>query len=153
MSLARKLALIKRAASIALLLCFLLPLSRCDGHVDPGTGVQGADTVTTGFSLLLDFAHGLAASPFESILCMLAVIAVFMGPLCTLALRKGWELLLCLCGAVLAWHALGAWVFVMGHPMPGGWLACGCWCAIALVSLVELVAYGRRRFAPSARTG
>ncbi|HEU4775619.1 MAG TPA: hypothetical protein VFS95_02270 [Telluria sp.] len=145
---ARSLALIKRAAAIVLLLCFVLPLSKCDGQIDPASGLQGADTINYGFSLLLEFAHDTLTSPWQAIAGMLAVIAVFIGPFCTLFLRKAWEPLLSLCGAVLAWNALGVWVFMLGHPMAGGWLASACWIVIAIVSALELWDYRKRHPAP-----
>lgn len=147
---ARPLALIKRAASIVLLLCFVLPLSKCDGQIDPVSGLQGPDTIHYGFSLLLDFAHDMETSPWTAIAGMLAVIAVFIGPCCTLFLRRAWQPLLSLCGAALAWNALGVWVFVIGKPMAGGWLASACWIAIAMVSALQLWDYRKRHPAPLA---
>jgi hypothetical protein len=40
-----KLVLVKRAASLLLLLCFVLPLSKCEGRIDPDTGIRAADTI------------------------------------------------------------------------------------------------------------
>ncbi|HEY0065145.1 MAG TPA: hypothetical protein VGC21_23705 [Telluria sp.] len=148
-----RLSQVKRIASWLLLLAFVLPLSKCTGRVDPDTLVQSADTVNYGFSLLVEFARGFELRPFDAVRGMLAVLAVFFGPLCTLAMRPLWEPLFCLAGAVLAWYALAVWVFLIGHPMPGGWLACACWVAVVLVSVAQLWTYGKRRFTPLARQG
>lgn len=144
-----KLALVKRAAALLLLLCFVLPLSKCEGRIDPDTGIRSADIVYYGFGLLAEFARRADSGLVERLMGLLAVSGVFALPLATLALRRAWEPIACLVGASLLHYPLLLWVFIAGDPMFGGLLTCACWLVILVVSLLQLWGYRKRRGAMS----
>jgi len=137
-----RLVLVKRVAAWLLLLCFVLPLSKCEGRADPESGVQAADTIFYGFRLLIEFAQ---RSPLDEAAGVLAVLGVFMLPLLSLALPKAWEPIVCIGGAVLLYQPLTLWIYVFGRPMFGGLLATACWIAVLLVSCLQLWGYRKRR--------
>lgn len=140
-----KLVLIKRVAAWLLLLCLVLPLSKCEGKVDPDSGIRAAATVHYGYAMLTEFAQSVGQGPFDAAMGVLAVLGVFMLPLLSLALRKAWEPVVCIIGAGLLYQPLVFWVYVMGRPMFGGLLASACWIVILLLSCLQLWGYRKRR--------
>lgn len=156
------LGLIRKIASLLLLLCFVLPLSKCESkmHTQPEAQSQTANSPSkqnesaseavkgnSEATVKVDFlyAYVLLRDGWEDVqknktmassLTMLAVLAVFFLPCALLALKEKPQAIITLLASVPAGFALFMWVLVWGTPQAGGVLAIICWISLLLVSLV-----------------
>lgn len=143
---------IRRMASVLLLLAMVLPLSKCAGKVDPGTGKAAADIVFYGYRMIADGFATLGAPTVADLASLLALLTVFLLPLGALLLRPTWQAPILVVASVPASHFLYHWVLVFSStPMAGGLLAGACWIAITVSSLAEL--WGRHRSRGAGRIG
>jgi len=148
------LSLIRKIASLLLLLCFVLPLSTCESkrqpqqEVQPPTQSQAGNTQTVqenvakdkslyGYVLLSDGWDDLRKNKTPaSSMTMFAVIIVFFLPCCLLTLREKVQAIISLLASVVASYVLFIWVFFCGTPRVGGMLAITCWSSLFLISLI-----------------
>jgi hypothetical protein len=137
-----------RLASLLLLVCFVLPLSKCQTKEDPGPGpapkAANAPTYLYGYQMALDEQARLDLS--ASNLPTLAGLAiVFVVPALALLIKQRWQAPVLAVAAVPAFYFLYYWVIVFGDAQLGGLLALECWGFLAAVSVVTLWLRWRRR--------
>jgi len=143
---------IRRLASILLLLAMVLPLSKCTGKVDPGTGKAAADTIFYGYQMISAEFAALSEPSWSGIAALLALSTVFLLPAGTMLLRATWRAPILLIGSAPATHFLYYWVLAFpSMPLIGGLLAMACWATLILTSVIEL--WRRHRFRQAAAIG
>jgi len=130
----------KKIASLALVACFLLPLSQCaqkgPAEAQPTTTVrtamQGVDLLQAGRDDLEAgrVAHGLAM--------LLAVFNVFFLPAACLGLPERLQAAICLIASLGAAWWLYVWVFMFTQPQIGGLIAAACWAVLLSTSSFTL---------------
>lgn len=146
-----QLAWIKRLASLLLLVCLFLPLSKCEGKADPDSGKPAADTIYYGAKLIASGLQEASTSSIGDLGYLLVIIAAFLLPAASLAARGVWEPLTVLVGSAFAGHFLYYWVIAIPHhAMIGGILAIAAWVVLVLVSVSQLLVWRRRRVTPPA---
>ena len=128
-----------RLASWLLLVCFVLPLSRCDSKEEvpvAGTAMAAAPPV---------YLHGydivrVGTAP------LLAALAVFFMPFFALFFRERRQSLILIGTAFPALYMLYHWMIDWGSvPQIGGILATECWLFLLLLSVLQLRAGGQAR--------
>lgn len=135
---------IRKLASILLLLAMVLPLSKCTGKTDPGTGKAAADTVFYGVEMISNGFAALAEPTLADIGALLVLLTVFLLPVGVMLLRASWQAPILLVGSAPASHFLYYWVLVFpSTPLIGGLLAVACWTVLIVTSAIEL--WRRRR--------
>jgi len=130
---------IRKLVSVLLLLAMVLPLSKCAGKVDPGTGKAAADTVFYGVQMIADGFAALGEPNLADVGSLLALLTVFLLPVGTLLLRASWQAPILLVGSAPASHFLYYWVLAFpSTPLFGGLLAMACWAVLVATSVIEL---------------
>ncbi|SHH01946.1 hypothetical protein [Massilia sp. CF038] len=141
----KHLGAIKRIASLLLLVCIFLPLSKCDGETNLATGKQDPDKVFYGSELIQSSVEDLATGSTRDLGFFLIVLTVFLAPVATLAARRFWEPLLLLAASGFAGYFLFYWVIAIpNHVMIGGGLAIAAWLVLIMVSIAQLIELRRR---------
>lgn len=152
------LSLIRKISSLLLLLCFVLPLSKCESKMQQQKEAQSQtandqakqneagkeavkevakDNLLYGYVLLIDGWEDVRKNKtLASSATLLAVLTVFLLPCVLLVLKEKPQVIITLLASVLAGPALFFWVLVWGTPQAGGVLAILCWISLLLVSLI-----------------
>ncbi|MFZ6678950.1 hypothetical protein [Undibacterium sp. Tian12W] len=152
------LSLIRKISSLLLLLCFVLPLSKCESKMQPQKEAQSQtandqvkqneaaknvakeavkDDLLYGYVLLMNGWEDLRKNKtLASSVTLLAVLSIFFLPCVLLVLKEKPQVLITLLASMLAGPALFFWVLVCGTPQVGGVLAIICWISLFLVSLI-----------------
>lgn len=154
------LAWMTRLASLLLLVCFVLPLSKCtakqEAPVIPSPSEQTArkqEPVSLsppayqylyGYQMALDDNAKLDLSP-SNWWTLGGLVIVFFVPAMALLLKPHWRAPVLLVGAVPAFYFLYYWVIVFGDAQLGGILAIECWAFLGSVSAVSLLLRWRQR--------
>jgi len=128
----KALAWIRRVASIALMLCFVLPLSTCAQKADPADTAKAAlqpPSTLHGFDLVKQGWNDLGAGKTSDGIAMLfAVFAVFFRPAAVLVLGARMHAACCLLASPASAFLLNSWVFWFSTRAEiGGLLAVACW--------------------------
>jgi hypothetical protein len=128
----RALLLIKRIASIALALCFVLPLSRCQEKVDPAGRAPTAASSMRGLDLAKEGWREVQAGKMsDGAGMLLAVFAVFFVPIVCLKLGERVQAVICLLGSLVSAFFLYFWVFAFSTRAEfGGFIAVACWAVL-----------------------
>lgn len=138
--------LLRRIASLLLLICMALPLSNCKGLSAPEGGKAPVVSVLSAGSLIESAAIETPQPLLDRIAMGGMVLCIFVLPALLLLAPVLWQGLLTLAVAVPSMYVLFAWVFVLSsEPMIGGWLAAGAWIVLVGVSIAQLAAIYRAR--------
>lgn len=149
------LSLIRKIASILLLLCFVLPLSTCTikakAKAESQTQAQAASNseaieqeVTEDSSL---HGYDIMQSAFDNFkegeatggsMTLLTVLLVFFLPFGLLRLKETPQAIITFFASIGAGFALFFWLFFGRTPQIGGVLAIVSWCSLFSLSLVVL---------------
>ncbi|MCH8622602.1 hypothetical protein [Undibacterium sp. TS12] len=142
--------LIRKVASVLLLLCFVLPLSRCESAkekrapeqaaVTAQVKKQGTDTYVDGYlypyKLTEQAWKQLQTDELPSGLKDLLLLALtFFLPTALLAAKEKTQIISTTVAALPAAFALFIWVFLWGNPETGGLIATACWSLLTLLNL------------------
>lgn len=128
---------VRLISALLLLLCFVLPLSKCTTARSTNQYAAPLDTYIYGYAMakqgLRDIEHGQTLDGFK----LLGVIfTVFFLPIVILIVALKWRLLLTVVGSVVTGYALCLWVLVL-NPQIGGLLALGSWLALLVSAIWE----------------
>lgn len=136
----KTLTLIKKIAALLLLVCFVLPLSRCSTK----TEVQGHTKVSESYTYAYQIAQeGLAEKNLKS---LSAVFIVFFVPAICLGLKARAQATIYFFSAFVSAYCLYGWVFVFASsPESGGILAMLCWAILFGISCKTLCELYRSR--------
>jgi len=136
---AKILTLIKKAAAILLLVCFVLPLSRCSTK----TEVEGQTKVTD--STMYGYEIAARACGDKSLITLLAVSVVFFVPAVCLGLKARPQAVVYFLSSFASAYILTGWVFVFATRAEiGGILAVICWAILFGLSCKTLWGLYRR---------
>jgi hypothetical protein len=138
------LAWMTRIASLLLVVCFVLPLSKCQTKEDPGPSAASAPTYLYGYQMALDEQANLDLRP-SNLPTLAGLAIVFVVPALALLIKQRWQAPVLAVAAVPAFYFLYYWVIVFGDAQLGGLLALECWGFLAAVSVVTLWLRWRRR--------
>lgn len=133
-----------RLASLLLVVCFVLPLSKCQMKEDPGAAAAKAPTYLVGYQMALD-EQARPDLRVSNLPTLAGLAIVFFVPALALLLRQRWQAQVLATAAVPAFYFLYYWVLVFGDAQLGGLLALECWGFLAAVSVVTLWRRWRRR--------
>jgi len=153
------LSLIRKIASVLLLLCFVLPLSTCSFKPDKATSSSSKEAAASSAEENAQqtkkdeslYAYEIVKTAFDDLrkdeltggsLTMLAVFVVFFLPCCLLGLKEKPQAIITILAAIGAGFTLFFWVFFGRTPQIGGMLAIMCWSSLLLVSLIYSVRWG-----------
>lgn len=134
------LAWMKKLASILLLVCFVLPLSKCESKQEMASYLYG-------YQMALDERGELDASSANMSTLVLLVIVFFL-PAISLLLAERWQAPVLLGASFPALYALFGWVIALATaPQLGGILAIECWLFLMATSASTLWFrwFGKRR--------
>lgn len=133
-----------RLASLLLLLCFVLPLSKCQMKEDAGPPTANAPTYLYGYQMALDERARLDLRA-ANLPTLGGLLVVFFVPAMALLLRQRWQAPVLVGAAAPALYFLYYWVIVFGDAQLGGILALECWAFLGAVSAVTLWRRWRQR--------
>ncbi|MBC3917877.1 hypothetical protein H8L32_10365 [Undibacterium sp. CY18W] len=160
----RNLSLIRKVASLLLLICFVLPLSKCESAKEPVT--ESAEKPVTAKtpvketskdSVYVDgylYPYKLAQQGLNRIqegtlgfgmLDLLEIVIVFFLPFILLFVREKPQTIITAVASVFVGFPLFFWVFFWGNPEWGGILAVICWIVLLAISLITLFQWWRQR--------
>lgn len=133
-------ALIRKISAILLLLCFVLPLSKCTTTKTTETGkAVVADEYQIGYKVVQKgFTQIENGDISTGLIQLLAVVNVFFLPLICLGLREKLQIPIHLIAGISAGYFLFIWVFLT-TPLYGGILALACWVMLFSMSIVVLI--------------
>jgi hypothetical protein len=147
-----RLAWMKKAAALLLLVCFVLPLSKCTPKMEEGPVVSDPQvSYQYGYLMALDGLDHIDEGGDAGYLLALAI--VFFVPAIALLLKESWQSLIQFGAAFPALHVLYGWLFVMfSEPQIGGILAAECWLFLLTASASTLwsTLRGRRKLRAAA---
>lgn len=122
-----RLAWLKRLASMLLLVCLVLPLSKCESKKEVAGVTQVQVSYLYGYQMARDGVGDVAKGKLDAVPGLLFLIIVFCVPALSLLLKEGWQSLVQLCAAFPAMFALYGWTLLGRTPQIGGILAAECW--------------------------
>jgi hypothetical protein len=146
-------SLIRKIASVLLLLCFVLPLSTCSFNADvkQANGETSASAIDASKSVKpaenqnkVLYATQILRSAWDelqegnfsnAIANVLAVVNVFFLPCALLALKEKPQTLISFVASFTAGYILFLWVFFGRTPQIGGVLAVICWASLLVISM------------------
>ena len=139
------LSFIRKVASILLVVCFVLPLSKC-------TTKMGADRNTTSTDYFYEYEMAVQGwtevkqgKTLNGLAVLLAVFNAFFLPFSSLKLNEKYQVLIHFLGSFSAAYILFFWVFVFSEgPQIGGLFTIGCWGVLFFSSVLGLIGYGHR---------
>ncbi|MFZ6653754.1 hypothetical protein [Undibacterium sp. TJN19] len=156
-------SLIRKIASVLLLLCFFLPLSTCSFKSEPkqGTDAVGAsvadanktakpaenqDNVLYATEMLHSGWEELKEGNFSNaIVNFLAIVTVFFLPCAVLAVKEKPKAIISFVASFPAGYILFFWVFLGRTPQIGGVLAVICWASLLVISVLTMLNWWRLR--------
>jgi len=133
-----------RLASLLLLVCFVLPLSKCQMKKEPGPAAANEVTYLYGYQMALD-DHARLDLRASNLPTLGGLLVVFFVPAMALLLKQKWQAPVLVIAAGPALYFLYYWVLVFGDAQLGGILALECWAFLGAVSVVTLWRRWRQR--------
>jgi hypothetical protein len=131
-----RLAWMKKLASLLLLVCFVLPLSKCSAKQEVSEAPPAQDIYRYGYQMVLDSVANAGSD--DALLILIAVTIVFFVPAMSLLFKERWQPLVQLGAAFPALYFLFCWMFIYSTPQIGGILATECWLFLLTVNAVTL---------------
>ncbi|MES2300336.1 MAG: hypothetical protein V4582_25095 [Pseudomonadota bacterium] len=134
-------AIIRKIASFLLIVCIVLPLSKCESKLDPGQKKTVAtDTYFYPYEIAADNAKDLGKDRTpEALIMLVALAATYLLPLATLKASARTQATAIVVGAPLALWVIGVWGFGMSRtPQSGALLAAACWICLFVISIRAL---------------
>lgn len=139
------LALIKKAASILLVVCFVLPLSTCT-HKPEADGKVATESHLYGYEMAIMDLDEVRAGKYDTLFGVLMAISVFFVPVISLAFHERLQSLIVFAASFLSAYFLLIWVFVFSTKVEvGGWLAVLCWAVLFAESATTVTRLARNR--------
>jgi hypothetical protein len=139
MNKAKTLSLIKKVASILLVFCFVLPLSKCTTKVNNEEKIVSTDTYLYGFEMVKQGWVDIEAGKLDGAGTLLAVFNVFFVPIVCLRLKERPQAIIYFASFFLSGYILYSWVFLFStSPQIGGVLAVACWILLFCTTIVTL---------------
>jgi len=136
---AKTITLIKKAAALLLLVCFVLPLSRCTTKAEVGGQPKVTDSYTYGYEIVED------AWDLQDLKTVFMVLIVFFVPAVCLRVKERPQAVTHFISSFVAAYVLYIWVFVFAtNAEIGGILAVICWALLFCISCVTLCGLWRR---------
>jgi hypothetical protein len=133
------LTVIKKLASILLVLCFVLPLSTCTMKKGDDAKPDIQTTTLHGFDMASDGWKNIRAGKPDGLMTLLIVFHVFFVPIVCLGLKPKLQAVVYLFGSLAAEYILVGWVFVFAtHSEIGGLIAIVCWALLFCIGSVTL---------------
>ncbi len=136
--------MLRRLASILLLLCFVLPLSKCAAKQDPVGAPAKPDIVFSGYQMAQEWASEVGGGRWRSFGPLIAIVLVFALPIAVLWVFEPLRSTVLALGAIPALYTLQLWVFLF-KPQLGGILAISCWVTLFILSVLTLLGQWRAR--------
>jgi hypothetical protein len=138
--------LIKRIVSILLVLCFVLPLSKCTQETEHQGKLTASDSYLYGFTLAKQGWDDVANAKLDGGVVLLAVFTVFFLPAFCLCLNEQWGAIINFLGALVSGYVLFCWVFLFStSPQIGGIVAVICWMSLLCISILTMQDVWRHR--------
>lgn len=136
---AKTLTLIKKVAAILLLVCFVLPLSRCTTKAEIGAENAVKETHLYAYELAGAAWNDVKANEAGGLSALFAVLNVFFVPAICLALRDRLQAAIYFFASFVSAYFLYCWVFVFSTRAEiGGIIATSCWMLLFGISCVTL---------------
>lgn len=141
----RVLALIRKTASIVLLLCFVLPLSQCTEKTESQGSTSVRESYLYGYDMASQGWAAIKAKELDGAGVLAAVFIVFFVPVVCLGLDERLQAVIVLLSALVSLYILYCWVFLFStSPQIGGVAAVICWVLLFCVSYMTMVVSWRR---------
>lgn len=142
---AKTLTLIKKVTAILLLVCFVLPLSRCTTKAEIGAENAVKETHLYAYALAGSAWNDVKANQAGGISALFAVFNVFFVPAICLSFKDKLQAAICFCAFFVSAYFLYCWVFVFSTRAEiGGILATICWMLLFCTSCITLWRLYRR---------
>jgi hypothetical protein len=127
--------LVKKLASFALLVCFVLPLSKCTAKVDLQGNFEPTASYLYGFDLAEKGLTDLRDQKLDGAISLLAVFTVFFLPVFCMVFKARLQAILLLFAGLVSEYLLFCWVIVFAtSPQMGGIVAMICWAILLWMS-------------------
>lgn len=146
-------SLLRKLASLLLLVCFVLPLSKCGPRkAEPVVGnvysaavtapphaevAKFEDVIWYGYEVLEDLVTRVAAGKFREMPFLIVMVVAFFVPAATMGLREPWRSTCQLLAPFPSLYVLQVLTFI-GTPQFGGLLALTCWVILLILSTWSL---------------
>jgi hypothetical protein len=139
-----KLTFAKNTVSILLVLCFVLPLSKCTTGFDQDRGSAPANTYLYGYDMMMQGWHAIGDGDWKGVGLLVAVFTAFFVPVVCLKLKIIMQAFIHFCSFFPAAYILYSWVFLYAtDPQVGGVLAVSCWVFLFLASIITIWQFTR----------
>lgn len=133
------LMLFRKLSSVALALCFVLPLSQCELKASVGEPTVAKLVIFQGSNMARDGFREIEDGKAEGAMTLLLVFCVFFLPVAALACGARVQVALHLVSSLLSGYVLYNWVFVLAsQALPGGMFAFTCCAFLFLTSSCEV---------------
>ena len=129
---------VKKAATILLVLCFFMPLSKCESKVDTQGKVVSTETYTYPYETADGVLAGMVAGKISAALWLIAILGVFFLPLVCSAFSSKWQSIAHVAGSLAAQYCLYLMTFWYQGIQFGGALAIACWWMLFLAGWREI---------------
>ena len=140
MPIANLLTLFRKLSSVALALCFVLPLSQCELKAPAREPTVAKPVIFQGSDMARDGLREIEDGKAEGAMTLLLVFCVFFLPVAALACGARVEVALHLVSSLLSGYVLYNLVFVLASKaLPGGMIAFTCCAFLFLTSASEVV--------------
>lgn len=131
--------LLRKGAAILLVLCFFMPLSKCESKV----GTDGKTATTTDiyihpYQLADGIVLEVVGGKISEVLSLVAVLGIFFLPLISLPLSARWQTAIHIPISLAAQYWLYLMTYFYQGIQIGGALAMGCWALIFCCACAEL---------------
>ena len=132
--------ILQRSASILLLACLFLPLSKCTAKKAIEGNVTATDTYVYAYKMAGEAITEIkSGNILHGIAFLLSIFIVFVLPLACIKLRKVAGAALLLVGSFMSAYPLYGWIFVFGDiPQVGGVIAIACWSILFVTAIYEI---------------
>lgn len=122
-----------------LLICFVLPLSRCTAKADVDGQTKATDTYLYGYTLAQEAWTDVKSNGIAQIGGLLVVVNVFFLPVICLAFKERLQAAIYFLASFVSAYFLYCWIFVFAtSPQIGGIIAIICWLLLFATSCITL---------------
>lgn len=136
----------KKGAAYLLMLCFVLPLSKCEARQEAAGQAAEPDFFLFGHEMAYRYGADLDKGDLAGLAGLASLFLVFFLPALTQWLREPWQSALQLAAGVGALYMLAFWVFLFATaPQYGGLLAIGAWLLLMSFAVRQLWCAWRKR--------
>ena len=129
---------LKKVATILLVLCFFMPLSKCESKPDIDGKVVTSETYIYAYKTADGFLTDMVDGKISEALSLIAILGVFLLPLVCSAFSTKRQAFVHIAGSFAAQYCLCLMTFFYQGIQFGGVLAIACWWVLFLAGWGEI---------------